>query len=54
MPAAFATIIIDALYILLGDLTGIAAAGVVAGMLALSIFCGAKVSNKILNRGIGK
>lgn len=54
MPAAFASIIVDALYILLADLSGIAAAGVLAGMLALFVFCGARVSDKILNRGIGK
>lgn len=54
MPAAFASIIVDALYILLADLSGVAAIACVAGMLALSVFCGAKVSAKILNRGIGK
>lgn len=53
MPA-FASLIVDALYILLADLTGIAAAAVVVAMLALSVFCGAKVSAKIINRGIGK
>lgn len=54
MPAAFASMIVDALYLLLPGLTGVAGVACVIGMLALSVYCGARVSAKIMNRGIGK
>lgn len=54
MPAAFASLLADAFALLLFDLTGIAELACLIGILCLVVCCGAKVSAKILNRGVGK
>lgn len=54
MPVAFAQLLIDACYILLADLTGVAGVAVLLGMLGLAYFTGARISAKVLNRGLGK
>lgn len=52
--AAFASMIVDALVLLSFDLEGVALYAVVVGALGLIYFCGARISDKIINRGIGK